>query len=110
MVATRPPQEMGFKLPDLMSRLYSRPIIAMHAPDETDLNRFMTVYMGHHHMIWRPEYWKTVMVYLPRSFKEARLFADTLIHKVHQKQRPMTSSLVRQVLDEYVSVDDAQAA
>jgi len=106
LTTTTPPQQAGFTLPDLLSRLQGAASAHLDPPDDALLGAVIVKLFRDRQMDIAPEVVSYLVARIERSFEAARKTVDQLDHMALTERRAVTRPLVNRLLDNH---PDSQA-
>lgn len=101
------PARWKIALPDLRSRLSAIPVVAISAPDDGLLQALLLKLFADRQLRVGPDVLAYVLSRMERSFDAARALVAAVDAQAMARQRPVTVPLVREVMSETLSQDEA---
>lgn len=100
MTAQTPPAAWTFSLPDLKSRLLAAPAVALHSPDDVLMSVVLAKMFSDRQIFVPQDVISFLLARMERSFLNARHWAEKMDSKALAEKRPITLSLVREMMQE----------
>ncbi len=94
------PQQAGFQLPDLVSRLQTVPAIAIDHPDDALLGAVLTKHFADRQLTPGPQVMDYLLRHMERSFAGAATVVARLDAKALARKRPITRGMAAEVVAE----------
>ena len=99
MTADRPPARIGFRLPDLASRMQATAVAQIGDPDDPLLFAVLTKLFADRQLAVQPALLPWLVARMPRSFAAARAIVAELDARSLAEARPITLRLAAEILD-----------
>jgi chromosomal replication initiation ATPase DnaA len=106
VTARRKPDAWGLATPDLLSRLRLAPLVELGAPDDDLLKAVLEKLFRDRQLVVDAAVLELIALHIDRSLDMARYFVDLLDRAALARGRPVTRSLVRELLQELGGDDD----